>query len=90
MVDVPTAEGVSQVAARPLWSVVTVQEDAPLQTEKSGALLAVHPMVAPLTGVTPSAASTCTLTGFGACVPTGVEEFSPFPTSTIMSLAAAP
>ena len=64
-------------------------EEAPLQAESCRALVAVQPMVAPLTGVTPSAASTRTLTGFGACVPTGVDGLSPY-SRTMVSVAAAP
>jgi hypothetical protein len=88
MVATPNAVGVSKVAASPLWSLVTEHDDPP-QVESCTPLLALHPMVAPLTGVTPSDVTTRTIIGLAACVPTGVEGLSPL-SRTIVSLAAAP
>ena len=68
---------------------MTEQDGVALQAESCRLLLALQPMVAPLMGVTPSAARTRTLTGFAACTPTGVDGLSP-PSRTMLSLAAAP
>ena len=46
MVDLPTADGVSQVTALPLWSVVMLHDGVLPQAESCAALLAVQPMVA--------------------------------------------
>src|SRR5580765_2612677 len=77
MVATPAVAGVSQVAAFPFRSLVTEPKEAPLHAENCNPLLALHLIVAPLTGVTPSAARTRTLAGFAACVPTGVDGFNP-------------
>src|SRR5579862_9347220 len=90
MVEVPTAAGVSHATAVPLWSDMTVHEDAPPQAESCRLLPALHPIVAPPTGVTPSDASTRTIIALGAVVPTGAGGLSPRPISTMLSLAAAP
>ena len=90
MVATPVAAGVSQVTASPVASLVTVQDEAPPQAESCTPLLALQPMDAPPTGVTPSAASTRTCMGLVACVPAGVVGFIPLPSKTTLSLAAAP
>ena len=89
MFAAPAAAGVTQVAAFPPWSVATEHVVAPPHAESCVPLVADHPIVAPLTAVTPSAASTRTLTGFAACTPTGVVGFDPL-IKTILSLSAAP
>src|SRR5271167_1745668 len=89
MVEAPGRAGISQVSASPLWSVRIEQPETPPQAESCTLLVALQAMVAPLTGVTPSAASTRTLTGLVACVPTGVLGLRPI-SRTRESLAAAP
>src|ERR1700678_4340107 len=85
----PVAPGVTHVEAIPLSSLVTEQVEVPPQTESVALFVVVHPTVAPATGVIPSEATTCTLTGFVACTPTGVGGFAPCNTR-ILSVAAAP
>src|ERR1700722_2412404 len=68
---------------------MTVHADAPLHAESCTPLVAAQLIVAPVTGVRPSTAMTCTLTGLPACVPTGVGELRPF-ISARLSVAAAP
>src|SRR5882762_3331083 len=89
MVATPVAPGVTQVEAEPPSSVTVLHDDAPPQAARVALLLVLQPMVAPLTGVTPSAATTCTLTGLVACTPTGVRGFNP-EISNRLSVAAAP
>ena len=59
----PAAVGVIAVDASPLSSVIVEQEVAPLQIESAAPLVLFQPTVAPATGVTPSAATTCTTIG---------------------------
>ncbi len=62
---------------KPVSSVMTVQQlVAPEQADRVAPLVVLHPMVAPLTGVTPSEASAWTVTGSTAWVPTGVGGFT--------------
>src|ERR1700688_4412786 len=89
MVAFPVAPGVTQVDATPLSSLIAEQLEAPLQIESAAPFVVDHPTVAPFTGVMPSAATTRTLIGLAACVPTGVGGFAPC-NRTILSLAAAP
>ena len=89
MVEAPTAPGVSHASALPLWSVVTEHEEVPLHAESCKALVALHATVAPLTGVTPSDASTRTVIGFGACAPTGTDGLMDV-SRVKVSVAAAP
>ena len=89
MAAVPVAAGVTQVEAIPLSSLIAEQVEAPPQIESVAPLVVVHPTVAPSTGVTPSEASTRTVTGLVAWVPTGVGGFDPS-SKTIRSVEAAP
>src|SRR5271157_2202100 len=89
MLAVPAADGVSHARELPLWSLSTEQDDVLLQAESCTPLLAFQPIVAPATGVTPSAATTRTLTGYGACAPTGVDGFRAL-IRRMLSVAAAP
>src|SRR4029077_20833246 len=89
MIAFPVAAGVTQVEAIPLSSLITEHVEAPPQVESVAPLVVVHPMVAPFTGVVPSAASTRTITGLVAWVPTGVGGCTPG-NRTILSVAAAP
>src|ERR1700733_4432646 len=89
-VPTPTLEGVSQVIASPLWSRVTEQAESPPQPESCTVLVELQAMVAPLTGVIPSADSTRTVIGRVACVPTGVAGLSALPSRMMLSVAAAP
>src|ERR1041385_3400315 len=66
-----------------------VHEELLLQAESSRPLVALQPTVAPPTGVTPSACSTCTLTGLIACAPTGVDGLMAV-SRKMLSLSAAP
>ena len=83
------AAGVSDVETIPLSSLTDEQVEAPPQIESAAPFVLVHPTVAPLTGVTPSEVTTRTLTGFVACVPTGVGGFPPC-NKMILSVAVAP
>src|SRR5579862_5306866 len=88
MVAFPVALGVTQVDANPVSSLVTEQLGAP-HAERVAPLVVDQTTVAPLTGVTPSEASTCTITGLTVCVPTGVGGFAAC-TKLSRSVAAAP
>ena len=57
---------VTRVDACPLSSVSSVQLPAPPQAEYETGGVEVKKTLAPLTGVLPSAASTCTRIGWGA------------------------
>src|ERR1700728_1076195 len=85
----PEAPGVTHVEAMPLSSLVTEQLETPPQIESVAPFVVVHPTVAPATGVTPSEATTRTLTGFVACAPTGVGGLAPCNTRSL-SVEAAP
>src|ERR1700688_500074 len=89
MTALPIALGVTQVDAIPLSSLIAEQVVAPPQIVSVAPLVVDHPTVAPFTGVIPSEASTRTITGFVAWVPTGVEGCTPG-NNTILSVAAAP
>src|SRR5882762_9063958 len=89
MVATPVAPGVTQVTAAPPSSLVVLHDKAPPQAERVALLVVLHPMVAPLTGVTPSDATTRTRTGLVACTPTGVRGFNP-EISNRLSVAAEP
>ena len=68
---------------------MTEHDEAPLHAESCTLLVPLQPIVAPLTGVTPSLVTTRMLTGLAACTPTGVDGFAPF-NRIMLSLAAAP
>src|SRR6202035_3724979 len=89
MAAFPTAAGVTQVEAIPLSSLIAEQAEAPPQAERLAPLVVVHPTGAPSTGVNPSEASSRTVTGLVAWVPTGVGGFTPC-NNTIWSVVAAP
>src|SRR5438552_11707201 len=89
MLMVPAVSGITRVEACPLRSVRTVQLLAPLHAEKETAGVAVKNTLAPLTGVTPSTATTLMRIGFTASPPTGVAGFDPA-TSLIVSVGPAP
>src|SRR5882672_10006665 len=89
IVVVPVFVGVIAVDAMPLASVAPRHDVAPPQTERTALLVALQPMVAPAMGVTPSDATTRTIIGKLACVPTGVCPLDPF-TRRMLSPAAAP
>src|ERR1039458_10417632 len=89
MAAFPVAAGVTQVEAIPLSSLIAEQVEAPPQVESVAPLVVVHPTVAPSTGVMPSEATTRTVTGLTACVPTGEGGFTPC-NKTILSVEAAP
>src|SRR5208282_5825871 len=69
----PVAVGVTKVDDSPASSLSTEQEKAPAHTENCEPLVALHAIVAPLTGVIPSAATTRTRMAFAAADPTGVD-----------------
>jgi hypothetical protein len=56
----PVAVGVTQLEDSPASSLNPEQDEAPLHAENCRPLVVVHAIVAPLTGVTPSAATTRT------------------------------
>ena len=58
MTAFPVAAGVTQVEAIPLSSLIVEQVEAPAHAESVAPLVAVHPTVAPFTGVMPSEATT--------------------------------
>src|ERR1700733_10917554 len=89
MVATPATLGTIKVEALPTSSLVTEQENMPPQADSAALLVLLQAMVAPATGVTPSAATTCTVIGLTVCVPTGVGGFNPR-TSTMLSVADAP
>src|SRR4029077_3182883 len=70
IVTTPLAVGVAHVDAFPPSSVVTEHMAAPPQAESCTVPGALHPTVAPHTGVTPSEATTRTLIGITDGTPT--------------------
>src|SRR3984885_15775077 len=89
MVATPAASGTTKVEALPTSSLVTEHANEPPQAESAALLVLLQAMVAPATGVTPSEATTCTVTGLTGCVPTGVGGFNPR-INRMLSVAAAP
>jgi hypothetical protein len=77
MVLCPIAVGVTEVEDSPASSLSTEQEDAPLQAENCRLLVALQAIVAPLTGVIPSAATARTRMGLAAAEPTAVAGSAP-------------
>src|ERR1035441_9217692 len=77
IVLVPVAVGVTPLEDSPASSVSTEQEEAPLHAENCRPLVALQAIVAPLTGVTPSAATARTRMGLAAAEPTGVAGSAP-------------
>jgi hypothetical protein len=66
MVAIPATLGVTDVDAFPPSSVIAEQLEIPPHDDNAALFVPVHPTVAPHTGVTPSAATTRTLTGLVA------------------------
>src|SRR5271157_2912032 len=85
----PLAVGVTQLEDSPTSSLSTEQEEAALHAENCKPLVALHAIVAPLTGVTPSAATARTRIGLAAADPTGVAGSAPCSRSN-RSVARAP
>src|ERR1039458_1772402 len=85
----PVAVGVTQLEDCPASSLSTEQEEAPLHAENCKPLVALHAIVAPLTGVTPSAATARTRMALAAADPTGVAGSAPC-SSSKRSVARAP
>ena len=73
----PVATGGTQVDDSPDWSLSTEQLVPVPQIESAVPFVVLYATVAPLTGVTPSDATTCTRIGFAACDPTGVAGSEP-------------
>src|SRR6266849_79100 len=73
----PVAVGVTQLEDSPASSLSTEHEDAPLHSENCRPLVALHTIVAPLTGVIPSAATARTRMALAAAEPTGAAGSAP-------------
>src|ERR1700737_2470181 len=73
----PVAVGVTQLEDSPASSLSTEHEEPPLHAENRKPLVALQAIVAPLTGVIPSAATTRTRIALAAAEPTGVNGSAP-------------
>src|SRR6266851_4957599 len=73
----PVTAGVTQLEDSPASSPSTEQEEAPLHAENCKPLVALQTIVAPLTGVIPSAATARTRMGLAAAEPTGAAGSEP-------------
>src|SRR5450755_3896445 len=89
IVLVPIAVGVTQLEASPAASLSAEHEEDPLHMENCKPLAALHAIVAPFTGVTPSAATARTRIALAACDPMGVDGSEPCKRSR-RSVARAP
>src|SRR5271157_974999 len=85
----PLAVGVTQLEDSPTLSLSTEHDDAALHAENCKPLVALQAIVAPLTGVTPSAATARTRMALAAWDPTGVAGSAPCRRSR-RSVARAP
>src|SRR5208337_4311063 len=89
IVACPVAVGVTRLEDSPASSLSTEQAEAPPHTENCKPLVSLHAIVAPLTGVTPSAATARTRMALAAAAPTGVAGSVPWSRSN-RSVAEAP
>src|SRR5208337_4094227 len=85
----PVTVGVTQLEDSPASSLSTEQEEAPPHVENCKPFVALQAIVAPLTGVTPSAATARTRMGLAAADPTAVAGSAPCSRSN-RSVARAP
>jgi len=76
-VNTPADNTVIFVDAVPLWSVSTVQLEAPAHIDNPTGGDELNCTLAPPTGVTPSADNTNTENGEGACPPTECRDSRP-------------
>src|SRR3981189_63942 len=74
----PVAVGVTQLEDSPAPSLSTAHEEAPPHAENCRPLVALHAIVAPLTGVIPSAATARTRMALAAADPIRVARSPPF------------
>src|SRR5260370_34251263 len=73
----PVTVGVTQLEDSPASSLSTEHEEAPLHAQNCKQLVSLHAIVAPLTGVIPSAAKARTGLGVAAADPTGGSRSGP-------------